>query len=160
MEVGAQSRAIIELLERDRAHPAAISLPATSQFRNNSSISAGLGAILHSDRATLYMAYAQMAAIFEPLSSARQQFLTRQQEDTEKPLAFSSALLALARAAYTSMDAAARDLLVLERLIFLARELGVALSVADEADVSSLKVAQGIQAHLSLRQPPGVVRGP
>ncbi|CAN0418681.1 unnamed protein product [Lampetra fluviatilis] len=58
----------------------------------------------------------------------------RQREDAETPLAFRSALLALARAAYTSMDAAARDLLALECLLFLVRELGVALSVANEAD--------------------------
>ncbi|CAN0418530.1 unnamed protein product [Lampetra fluviatilis] len=174
MEVGAQSCAIIALLLRDSAHPAAIFLPATSQFRDNSSIDAGLGrylalrcatanghhfawwpmeealkalptalddnsfaafnSIMPTDRATRPMVYAQMAAIFEPPSSARQKLLSRQREDVEKPLAFCSALLALARAAYISMDVVAKDLLALERLIFLARALGVALSVADEAD--------------------------
>ncbi|CAM9380605.1 unnamed protein product [Lampetra planeri] len=38
MEVGAQSRAIIALLERDRVYPHTLSLPTTSQFCANSPI--------------------------------------------------------------------------------------------------------------------------
>ncbi|CAN0374231.1 unnamed protein product [Lampetra planeri] len=43
------------------------------------------------------------------------------------------------------MDGAALDVLALERLLSLAREFSVVLSIAEEADLSSLKAAQGIQ---------------
>ncbi|CAN0105873.1 unnamed protein product [Lampetra planeri] len=89
------------------------------------------------------MAYAQMAAIFEPPSSARQKFLLRKRGEAETPLAFCSSLLVLGRAAYPNMDGAALDSLALERLLSLARELGVVLAIGKEADISSLKVAQG-----------------
>ncbi|CAM9644479.1 unnamed protein product [Lampetra planeri] len=54
------------------------------------------------------------------------------------------------------MDGAALDSLALERLLSLARELGVVLAIAEEADLTSFKVAQCIQAHLGLRQWPTV----
>ncbi|CAM9377956.1 unnamed protein product [Lampetra planeri] len=89
-----------------------------------------------------------MAAIFELPSSACQKFLLRRQWEAETPLVFCSALLALGWAAYSNMDCAVLDSLALERLLSLARELSVVLAIAEESDNSSLKVAQGIQAHL------------
>ncbi|CAM9553343.1 unnamed protein product [Lampetra planeri] len=59
-------------------------------------------------------------------------------------------LLVLGRAAYPKMDGAALDSLTLERLLSLARELSVVLAIAEEADLSSLKAIQCIQAHLGL----------
>ncbi|CAN0116995.1 unnamed protein product [Lampetra fluviatilis] len=76
-------------------------------------------------------------AIFEPPS--------------ETPLAYRSSLLVLARVAYPFMDGSALESLALERVLCLAWELGVALAIAEEADISSLRVAQGIQAHLAVR---------
>ncbi|CAN0014647.1 unnamed protein product [Lampetra fluviatilis] len=42
------------------------------------------------------------------------------------------------------------------QLIATMSELGVVLTIAEEADISSLRVAQGIQAHFALRQSPSV----
>ncbi|CAN0224987.1 unnamed protein product [Lampetra planeri] len=65
-------------------------------------------------------------------------------------------LLALARAAYPNLEGAALDSLALERLLSLVRELGIALTIAEETDITSLRVAQNIQAHIALRQSPSV----
>ncbi|CAM9854622.1 unnamed protein product, partial [Lampetra fluviatilis] len=81
---------------------------------------------------------------------ARQKFLLRRRGEAKTPLAFRSSLLALGRAAYLNMDCAALNSLALECLLSLARELGVVLEIAEEADISSLKLVQGIQAHLDL----------
>ncbi|CAM9571087.1 unnamed protein product [Lampetra planeri] len=109
------------------------------------------------DRATFPMAYAQRAAIFELPSSACLNFSSWRQEEAKTSLAFHSSLLALAQAAYPTMDGAVLDSLALERLLSLVRELGVVLAIDKEADISSLRVAQGIQAHLALWQLPIVV---
>ncbi|CAM9704395.1 unnamed protein product [Lampetra planeri] len=52
------------------------------------------------------------------------------------------------------MDRAALGSLALERLLSLVQELSVALSITEEDDLTSLKVALCIQAHFSLRQWP------
>ncbi|CAM9863187.1 unnamed protein product [Lampetra fluviatilis] len=83
--------------------------------------------------------------------------------ESERPLSTTSSALTLELgaivAAYPNMDRAALDSLALERLLSLARELGVVLSIAEEVNLSSLKVAQGIQAHLCLRQWPSMAAG-
>ncbi|CAN0256451.1 unnamed protein product [Lampetra fluviatilis] len=61
--------------------------------------------IPEADRSSLAGACAAMAAIYEPPSTIQ----LRKRGDTESPLAFCSALLALGRAAYPSMDRAAFD---------------------------------------------------
>ncbi|CAM9676234.1 unnamed protein product [Lampetra fluviatilis] len=52
-------------------------------------------------RATLLEAFAQMAAIYDPLSNVRHKFATRRSREADTPLTFRSALLALAKAATT-----------------------------------------------------------
>ncbi|CAN0209302.1 unnamed protein product [Lampetra fluviatilis] len=91
------------------------------------------------------------------LFKSRRKFLLRRREEGESPLAFRSALLALGRAAYPRMDRVAPDSLALERLLSLASELGVILAITEEVDLSSLKDAQGSQAHLGLCQWPAVM---
>ncbi|CAM9861632.1 unnamed protein product [Lampetra planeri] len=97
-----------------------------------------------------------MAAAFEPPSSAHLKFSLRRREEGEPPLDFRSSLLALARAAYPDPEGAALDSLALERLLSLARELRIALTIAAETHITLLRVAQNIQANLALRQSPGV----
>ncbi|CAM9559433.1 unnamed protein product [Lampetra fluviatilis] len=86
-------------------------------------------------------------AIFDPLSNIHRRFLLIKRGDT----VFRSALLALGQAAYLSTDRAALDSLALERLLVLARELGIVLTIAAANNLTSLHVARNIQAHLSLR---------
>ncbi|CAN0167442.1 unnamed protein product [Lampetra fluviatilis] len=68
-------------------------------------------------RATLQSAYQQMAAVFQPPSSARLKFSVRQREEGEWPMAFHCSLLA--RAAYPDLEGRALDPLALERLLGL-----------------------------------------
>ncbi|CAM9380104.1 unnamed protein product [Lampetra planeri] len=65
-------------------------------------------------------------------------------------------LLALGHAAYPRMEQTVLDSLVLERLLSLAQELGVSFSIMEEDDLSSLKVAHCIQAHVNLQRWPRV----
>ncbi|CAM9439766.1 unnamed protein product [Lampetra fluviatilis] len=100
------------------------------------------------DWATLPQACEQMAAIFDGPSNARRRFLLQRWVEAEMPLAFRSTLLVLGQAAVL-------NILALECPLLLARELGIVLSIVEEADLSSLRVAQGI--HLSLCPWPAVV---
>ncbi|CAN0118384.1 unnamed protein product [Lampetra fluviatilis] len=65
------------------------------------------------ERAMLPRAFAQIAAIYDPPSKVRHKFATRRRGETEMPLAFRSALLVLAKAAFPKMDHAGVDSLVL-----------------------------------------------
>ncbi|CAM9521376.1 unnamed protein product [Lampetra planeri] len=98
--------------------------------------------------ATLPQACEQMAAIFDGPSNARRRFLLQRWVEAEMPLAFRSTLLVLGQAAVL-------NILALECPLLLARELGIVLSIVEEADLSSLRVAQGI--HLGLCPWPAVV---
>ncbi|CAN0342128.1 unnamed protein product [Lampetra planeri] len=113
--------------------------------------------ILPADKSTLQSAYHQMAEVFEPPSAACLKFTARRREEGESPLAFCCSLLALARAAYPVVEGGALDSLALERLLVLAGELGIALSIAAECKITSLAVVQNIQATLALRRPPAMV---
>nr|XP_032814116.1 uncharacterized protein LOC116944544 isoform X1 [Petromyzon marinus] len=99
----------------------------------------------------------QMAVVFEPPSRARLKFSTRRRKEGKSPLAFRCALLALARAAYPDLEGMGLDSLALDRLLALAAELGIMLSIPEEAQITSLTVAQNMQAHLALRRPAVVV---
>ncbi|CAN0011528.1 unnamed protein product [Lampetra fluviatilis] len=59
--------------------------------------------------------------------------------ETETPLAFRSALMSLAQVAYSKMEHARLDSLVLERTLTLADELNIFLPITGEDDLSSLK---------------------
>ncbi|CAM9860251.1 unnamed protein product [Lampetra planeri] len=73
------------------------------------------------------------------------------------PLAFHSALLALAKAAFPRMDHDGIDALDLERLLSLAKDLNTILPAVDDDDLSSLKVTKCIQAPQLLQRHRGLV---
>ncbi|CAM9597083.1 unnamed protein product [Lampetra planeri] len=56
-----------------------------------------------------------------------------------------------AGAAYPDLEGRGLDSLALERLLALAGELGIVLSIPEEAKITSLAVAHNMQAHLALR---------
>ncbi|CAM9440400.1 unnamed protein product [Lampetra fluviatilis] len=110
-----------------------------------------------SDRSTLKAALGLMAKVYGPPSACRHHFYARRKADTETVLAYRTALLALADAAFPRMDEEGQDAMVLEQLLKLAQDLGVPINTADEIDISSLRVATSIQAHEVLQRKQGVV---
>ncbi|XP_075908697.1 uncharacterized protein LOC142905656 [Petromyzon marinus] len=108
-------------------------------------------------RKTLDGAIAAMRKVYEPRSVAKRRFQQRKREATESPLAFRSALLALAQVAYPAMDEEGWDSLLQEKMLQLAKELKVVLSLPDkddDDDVSSLLIARNIQVNLDIRDEP------
>ncbi|CAM9787318.1 unnamed protein product [Lampetra fluviatilis] len=76
-------------------------------------------------------------------------FVTQRRGEAETPLAFRSALLALAKSAYPGMDQVSRDSLVLKKMLQLARELQILLPATDDDVLSSLRIAWCLEAHFS-----------
>ncbi|CAM9737093.1 unnamed protein product [Lampetra fluviatilis] len=106
------------------------------------------------DRATVQAACQQMAAVFEPPSSARLKFFIRRWKEGESPLAFRCWLLELAKATYPDLEGRGLDSLALERLLAIAGELvSWASSIPEEAKITSLAVAHNMQAHRALQCP-------
>ncbi|CAN0371922.1 unnamed protein product [Lampetra planeri] len=103
------------------------------------------------ERAMLQQALAQMAAIYGLPSNVHHRFTARRQREPETLLAFRSALLVLAKAAFPKMNHDGLHLLVLEKLLALARNLHIIIQAIDEDDLCSLKVARCIQANLLLQ---------
>ncbi|CAN0435129.1 unnamed protein product [Lampetra fluviatilis] len=101
----------------------------------------------------LQAACQQMTAVFEPSSRARFKFSTRRREEGESLLAFRCALLALAQATYPDLEGKGLDSLALDRLLALMAELGIVLSIPEEAKITSLAVVHNMQFHLALRCP-------
>ncbi|CAN0414529.1 unnamed protein product [Lampetra fluviatilis] len=97
-------------------------------------------------------AFAAMQDIYEPRSVAKRKFQLRKWEDTESPLTYGSALLALGQAAYPAMDQAALNSLAQEKLLLMAKELRVVLSLPSNSDddMSSLQIARNIKTNLDL----------
>ncbi|CAN0414182.1 unnamed protein product [Lampetra fluviatilis] len=87
-----------------------------------------------------------MAAIFDPPSNVSQKFAMQRRGETEMPLAFHSALISLAQAAYPKIEQAGLDSLVLEHMLMLAQEWNVFLPTMKEDDLSSLKSTAPIKA--------------
>ncbi|CAM9441013.1 unnamed protein product [Lampetra planeri] len=130
-----------------RALPAMLDDNALAAFRSAQ----------RSDRSTLKAALGLMAKVYGPPSACRHQFYERRKADTETALAYRTALLALADAAFPHMDEEGQDAMVLEQLLKLAQDLGVPINTADEVDISSLRVATSIQAYEVLKCKQGVV---
>ncbi|CAM9773605.1 unnamed protein product [Lampetra planeri] len=124
-----------------RALPTALNNYALAAFQ----------AIPEGDRSALQRAYAQIAAVFDPPYTACSRFLQQKRGEAETPLAFHNALLALGQEAYPHMDWTA-----VERLLSLAQELGVVLTITGDDELMSLKMAWWIQAHESMQQWPKV----
>ncbi|CAN0354947.1 unnamed protein product [Lampetra planeri] len=82
----------------------------------------------------------------------RHRFATRRLVDAETPLVFSSVLISLAQAVYPKMDKDSLDTLVLDHMLGLARDLDRVLPASDEDDLTSLKVARCLQAHLHIKR--------
>ncbi|CAN0421548.1 unnamed protein product [Lampetra planeri] len=110
-----------------------------------------------SSRSTLQAALHLMAKVFGPPSTCRHQFYDRRKVAGETTLAYRTALLALADAAFPRMDKEGKDAMVTEQLLALAHELGVPINVADEMDICSLAIATSIHAYEVLKRKPGVV---
>ncbi|CAM9616292.1 unnamed protein product [Lampetra fluviatilis] len=110
-----------------------------------------------SSRSTLQAALHLMAKVFGPPSTCRHQFYDRRKVAGEMTLAYRTALLALADAAFPRMDKEGKDAMVTEQLLALAHELGVPINVADEMDICSLAIATSIHAYEVLKRKPGVV---
>ncbi|CAM9751939.1 unnamed protein product [Lampetra planeri] len=110
-----------------------------------------------SSRSTLQAALHLMAKVFGPPSTCRHQFYDRRKVAGETTLAYRTALLALADAAFSRMDKEGKDAMVTEQLLALAHELGVPINVADEMDICSLAIATSIHAYEVLKRKPGVV---
>ncbi|XP_078721350.1 uncharacterized protein LOC144937779 [Lampetra fluviatilis] len=104
-----------------------------------------------SSRSTLQAALHLMAKVFGPPSTCRHQFYERRKMVGETTLAYRTALLALADAAFPRMDKEGKDTMVTEQLLALAHDLGVPINTADEMDICSLGVATGIHAHEVLK---------
>ncbi|CAM9770329.1 unnamed protein product [Lampetra fluviatilis] len=84
--------------------------------RSGSSPPSGKGLrAAHSCLAELFHAMQQKVAIYGPPSNTRHRFATRRRGDTETPLAFRSALLALAKATYPRRDEEGSDALGMEK---------------------------------------------
>ncbi|CAN0395050.1 unnamed protein product [Lampetra planeri] len=113
---------------------------------------AAFDAIPPEDRGTLPKALAEMGAIFDPPSKVRHKVAARWWGEADTPLAFRSALMSLATAAYPKMDHEGLDSMVLERMLSLAQELNVNLPATEEDDLSSLRVAWCLQAHFNLKR--------
>ncbi|CAM9886419.1 unnamed protein product [Lampetra planeri] len=109
------------------------------------------------DRVTLAQALQQMAGIFNPPSNMCLKFAARRREEAETPPVFRSVLIALAQAAYPKMDKDVLDTLVLDRMLGLAQELDVVLPASDDDDLTSLRVARCLQAHLNIKRRSKVV---
>ncbi|CAM9749770.1 unnamed protein product [Lampetra planeri] len=129
-----------------RALPAMLNDDALAAFR----------AARKSDRSTLKDALGLLARVYGPPSACRHHFYARRKAATETALAYRTALLALADAAFPRMDEEGQDAMVLEQLLKLAQDLGVPINTADEIDISSLRVATSIQAHEALQRKQGV----
>ncbi|XP_078718070.1 uncharacterized protein LOC144935371 [Lampetra fluviatilis] len=107
-------------------------------------------------RLSLPEIFAAMQKIYEPRSVAKCKFQLRRQAEGESPLTYRSALLTLGQAAYPAMDEATLDSLAQEKLLQMAKELQVVLSLPsdNEDHGSSLQLARNIQVNLDLRDEP------
>ncbi|XP_078725340.1 uncharacterized protein LOC144942381 [Lampetra fluviatilis] len=112
---------------------------------------AALISIPKRQRATLQAALQRLSDVYGP-SATRHQFYERRCKPRESPLAFRTALLAMARAAYPRMDDEAIDALVLQKLLEMARGLRLVIQAVDDEDMCSLRAARSIHAHLMLDQ--------
>ncbi|CAM9817450.1 unnamed protein product [Lampetra planeri] len=113
---------------------------------------AALISIPKRQRATLQAALQRLSDVYGPPSATRHQFYERRCKPRESPLAFRTALLAMARAAYPRMDDEAIDALVLQKLLEMARGLRLVIQAVDDEDMCSLRAARSIHAHLMLDQ--------
>ncbi|CAM9890557.1 unnamed protein product [Lampetra fluviatilis] len=105
------------------------------------------------DRATLLLALWRMSDIYRPPSDVLYHFYERRRNSKELPLAFRTALLAMARAAYPRMDDEAINADVLQKLLKLARELHIVIQAVDDENV----FATGSSEHpRSSAAPPGL----
>nr|XP_032809957.1 uncharacterized protein LOC116942319 isoform X1 [Petromyzon marinus]XP_032809968.1 uncharacterized protein LOC116942319 isoform X1 [Petromyzon marinus]XP_032809977.1 uncharacterized protein LOC116942319 isoform X1 [Petromyzon marinus] len=105
-----------------------------------------------SRRSTLQAALQLMATVYWPPSVSRHHFHEWRKGAKEMPLAYRTALLALAKAAFPRMDCEGIDAMVTEKLLVLAQELGIVVLAADDADICSLRVAKNIHNHEVLKR--------
>ncbi|XP_075926286.1 uncharacterized protein LOC142929264 [Petromyzon marinus] len=113
-----------------------------------------------STRSTLQSALQVLTIVYGPSSDCRKLFHERCRGQKEPPLAYRTALLALAKAAFPRMDGEGVDAMVTEKLLALAQELQIVIVAEDDADMCSLRAARHIHAHLiAQRRSPLVPKG-
>ncbi|XP_075912293.1 uncharacterized protein LOC142907102 [Petromyzon marinus] len=108
-------------------------------------------------RSMLAGAFAAMQVVYEPRSVAKLD--SSKGSGRARNLPSRSAALALGQAAYPAMDQEALDTLLQEKLLLLAKDLCVVLSLPDsnnDDDMSSLQIARNIQVNLDLHDEPTV----
>ncbi|CAN0407143.1 unnamed protein product [Lampetra planeri] len=114
-------------MEALRALPAALDDDALAAFL----------AILPPERSTLTQAFNRMTSIYKPPANAGHKFATRRKGEDESALAFRSALLALAKAAFPEMDHDGINTLVLERLLAFVETLHIILPAEDDISLTA-----------------------
>ncbi|CAN0364804.1 unnamed protein product [Lampetra fluviatilis] len=104
-------------------------------------------------RAMLQTTCHKMADVFNLPSNAKITFQKHRQEEAESPVACRSALMALGQAAYSRLDEAALDSLVMEKMLPLVQKMAVALFIIQEEEQTSLWVARSlrIQEQMSIQ---------
>ncbi|CAM9400788.1 unnamed protein product [Lampetra fluviatilis] len=89
-----------------------------------------------------------LAAVYGPPSDCRQLFYDRQRGAKESPLAYRTALLALAKTAFPRMDEEGVDAMVTEKILLLADELDIVVLAQDDTEMCSLRAVRHIHANL------------
>ncbi|XP_075925358.1 uncharacterized protein LOC142928023 [Petromyzon marinus] len=92
-----------------------------------------------------------MAEVYEPPSDTRRKFMQRRRGSSESPLAYRSALMALAVAAYPDVKQEVLDSLVMDRILALERDIGVVLPSCGHDVQMSRWAARCLHAHESLQ---------
>ncbi|CAN0416798.1 unnamed protein product [Lampetra fluviatilis] len=103
-------------------------------------------------KATLTQAFAEMAEVYEPPDDRTRKCQHHRRGSTESPLAYRSALMALAVDAYPNVKREHLDPLVMERMLVLAREMDVVLPTCCHELKTSWWAARCLNAHENLKR--------
>ncbi|CAM9098249.1 unnamed protein product, partial [Lampetra planeri] len=95
--------------------------------------------ILSGRKKTLRDAFAEMAEIYEPSCDAQRKFMHRRRGVNDSPLAYRSALVVLAMAAYPDSTADLLDPLILTKMLELSKEMDISLPPVMSAGVDSVE---------------------
>ncbi|XP_061411280.1 uncharacterized protein LOC133344965 [Lethenteron reissneri] len=104
------------------------------------------------DKKTLPQAFQEMAEVYEPPDDRTKKFQHRWWGSSELPLAYRSALMALAVDAYPNVTQELLDPLVMERMLALAWEMDVVLPTCGHEMKTPLWVARCLNAHINLKR--------
>ncbi|CAM9419884.1 unnamed protein product [Lampetra fluviatilis] len=105
-----------------------------------------------SEKKTLKEVFAKMAEVYEPPDDRTRKFQHRRRGSSESPLAYRSALMVLAVDAYPDVKQEFLDPLVIERMLALARDMGVVLPTCGHESQTSLWATRSLNAHEKLKR--------